>query len=164
MDALADRADPIAVIGVAGVGKTTFGRALADALGRPFLDADDFHSAEARAQMAAGVPLTDDDRAPWLARLNVALKEKPNSVLACSALKQAYRDQLSAGVSPVFIALIADKEVIAARLRARTGHFFHPALLDNQLALFELPDRAMKIDAAAPLEDQLAIALASMRR
>src|SRR5262249_11814471 len=90
----------IVVMGVTGVGKTTIGRLLAVELGLPFLDADDFHTDEARAKMHAGIPLTDADRAPWLDRLNRALRDHASTgaVLACSALTHAYRQQLGAGV------------------------------------------------------------------
>jgi carbohydrate kinase (thermoresistant glucokinase family) len=143
----------IIVMGVAGCGKTTLGAALAGRLMRPFIDADDLHDAAARAKMAAGVALNVSDRAPWLARLNTALRATPDTVLACSALRAEYRDTLRAGMqqAPLFVYLHAPRDVIATRLASRAGHFFSPALLDSQFATLEPPADALTLDAAEPL-------------
>lgn len=147
-------ARPLIVTGVAGAGKTTLGRALAEALGWPFLDADDWHTPQAKAAMAAGVALTDADRAPWLAQLNALLRRHLPCVLACSALKQAYRAQLAAGVdpAPLFVFLHADRALIAARLAGRSGHFFAPELADSQFATLEPPTDALTVGADLALD------------
>lgn len=147
-------------MGVSGCGKSTVGAALAAELGLPFLDADAFHPPANRAKMAAGHPLTDADRAPWLAHLCEILYEHlargPGAVLACSALRRAYRDVLrAAGTSGQvrFIHLTVDRSALAQRLANRTGHFFDPTLLDSQLATVEPPgpDEAAIILPSAPL-------------
>jgi gluconokinase len=154
----------VIVMGPAGAGKTTVGTALAAALGCPFHDADDFHGEGARARMRAGVPLTEADRAPWLARLArlVArtLADGGSAVLACSALRRAYRAALLADtdrperVRVVF--LDAPRDALARRLEARAGHFFPPALLDSQLAALEPPGAdepatIVTVDATRPV-------------
>lgn len=151
-------AAPIILMGVAGCGKTTLGMALAQALTRPFLDADDLHSDAARAAMAKGVALTDADRAPWLARLNRALLDDPQRVLACSALRASYRATLAAGLAhaPVWVHLQADQALIAERLARRVGHMFHPSLLDSQFAILEPPDDALTLQANDPIASQIA--------
>jgi gluconokinase len=136
----------VILMGVSGSGKTTIGTLLAQALDLPFLDADDFHDAANTAKMHAGIPLTDDDRWPWLDRLNSALGER-DCVLACSALKGAYRSRLVAGVAARIrlVHLRGDQELIAARLRHRTGHYMNPALLDSQFAALEAPADAIEV-------------------
>jgi gluconokinase len=141
----------IVIMGVAGSGKTTIGQALARTLGWPFRDADEFHPAANFAKMSAGVPLTDTDRAPWLvairAHLEAGLVAGTRGVVSCSALKQAYRDALI--FDPVRIRLVhlhGPREIIAARLAARTGHFMPPSLLDSQLAALEEPRDALRVD------------------
>jgi gluconokinase len=127
----------ILVMGVAGAGKTTLAQALAQALSADFVDGDDFHTPEARAKMAQGKALSDADRSPWLMRLKVRLDQSAVPVvLACSALKQAYRDRLSVGIC-VYIHIEADLAV--ARLVARAGHFAGEALLASQLGALEPP-------------------------
>lgn len=151
----------VVVMGVEGVGKTTVGRELAERLGVEFVDGDDFHSAEAKAQMAAGNPLDDAARAPWLDRLDAILREHATRgiVLACSALKRAYRQRLSRGVPHVvFVALVAPREVLEHRIAARKEHFAGLALLDSQLRTLELDDDVTTVDATQPLEDTVAAA------
>jgi gluconokinase len=145
----------VVLMGVSGSGKTTVGRALADALGCAFLDGDDLHPPANVAKMAAGVPLDDADRAPWLAAVRAAIDrvvaDGGDAVVACSALKQAYRDALGvprAGVALVW--LTADPATLAARLAARRHHFMPPALLPSQLATLEPPGDAIVVDVAAP--------------
>lgn len=136
----------LVVMGVSGCGKSTVGAALAAHLGWPFLDADDFHPPANRAKMAAGQPLTDADRAPWLAtlrdELSAHLARNSGVVLACSALRRAYRDVLRAAAPDGqvrFLHLTVDRSALAHRLQNRPGHFFNPALLDSQLATLESP-------------------------
>jgi gluconokinase len=145
----------VVVMGVTGAGKTTVGRLLARALGCEFLDADDYHPAANVAKMRAGEPLTDEDRAPWLARLNELLQARAagSAVLACSALKQRYRDRLLAGVPEGrLVYLRGTKALIAARLEARRGHYMDPALLDSQFAALEEPADAIVADIGATPE------------
>ena len=138
-------------MGVTGSGKTTVGRLLADALGMPFLDADDFHDEHAIAKMHAGIPLDDADRAPWLDRLNQALRAHTDGVvLAASALTAASRDRLGRGVDDVrYVLLTGNPSIIAARLAARVGHFAGPALLPSQFDLLQPPADAVVVDVAA---------------
>jgi gluconokinase len=131
-------------MGVSGSGKTTVGRELARLTGWPFLEGDDLHPAANRAKMASGVPLTDADRWPWLAAIaewigRQRAAAKPG-IVACSSLKRAYRDRLRAadpGLCLVYLRV--DRDVLTARLAAREGHFYPPALLDSQLADLEEP-------------------------
>jgi carbohydrate kinase (thermoresistant glucokinase family) len=134
----------ILVMGVSGSGKSTVGRALATRLGRPFLDADDLHPPANVAKMSAGIPLTDADRAPWLRRISQWLADRRAAgepgVLACSALKRAYRDRLRATEPGLRIAFLAgEPDLLAERLGARHGHFFPARLLQAQLADLEVP-------------------------
>ncbi len=140
------------VMGVSGSGKTTIGTLLAKDLGAVFADADDFHSPANKEKMRAGIPLTDEDREPWLQSLNNLLRgwaEKgAKGVLACSALKESYRDTLSAGIAPgmlKFVWLDGSKEMIAARLAARQGTYMNPALLGSQIATLEPPTGAVRV-------------------
>ncbi|KAB1894070.1 gluconokinase [Microbacterium oxydans] len=125
-------------MGVSGAGKTTVGRDLAHRLGVSFIDADDLHGSENVAKMAAGIPLDDDDRWPWLDRVGVALAADPGVVIACSALKRRYRDRLRASApDTVFVHLDAPKERVTEQATARRGHFMPPALLASQLQTLE---------------------------
>lgn len=144
----------IIVMGVAGAGKTTIGEMLARSLGFQFLDADDFHSKEAIARMQAGIPLDDSDRAPWLARLAAKLSEidgrGESAVLACSALKEEYRRKLKAEVTRgkiVFVYLKISREVAAARLKDRPGHYMPATLVASQFDALEEPVEAVVVDA-----------------
>lgn len=129
------------VMGVSGSGKTTVGALLAERLGLPFADADDFHSPENVSKMAAGLPLTEADRAPWLDAIGVWLdaRRTAGGVVSCSALRRDYRDRLRAGRSLRFIYLRGTEELLGQRLRARRGHFFQPHMLASQLAALEEP-------------------------
>jgi gluconokinase len=146
----------IVVMGVAGAGKTTVGRALASELRWQFLDADDYHSGENRAKLTAGMALTDGDRVPWLRRLNHVLRDFASQhipvVLACSALTNYHRSLLLedlAGVALVY--LRANPEIVAPRLAAR-AHFLNPALLASQFETLEEPEHALVVDAGASVQ------------
>jgi gluconokinase len=155
----------VVLMGVTGAGKTTVGRLLASALGCDFLDADDYHPEANVAKMRGGQPLTDDDRAPWLARLNEVLRERASDgvVLACSALKERYRDRLLAGLPEGrLVYLRGTKALIAARLEARRGHYMNPALLDSQFAALEEPRDAVVADIGPEPEAITAAILARL--
>ena len=149
----------IIVFGVSGAGKTVVGKHVAQQLGWTFYDADDFHSPENVEKMRQGIPLTDDDRWPWLDRLRQLILESQSSaepiVVACSALKLDYRQRLSAGRDVRFVYLKADPKRIAARLRDRSGHFMNPDLLASQFDALEEPaghENVIVVDAADTLD------------
>jgi gluconokinase len=129
----------IVVMGVSGAGKTTVGTALADALGVEYAEADKFHLPAGIAKMSSGTPLTDEDRRPWLDSIADWIRGHDNAggVVTSSALKRAYRDVLRGGGDTWFLHLNGDREVIAERLKHRTGHFMPASLLDSQLADLE---------------------------
>jgi gluconokinase len=141
------------VMGVVGAGKTTVGKLLAAQMQWEFADADDFHSASNVAKIRSGIPLDDQDREPWLQSLHEAIMKwtsaSRNVVLACSALKRAYRARLAApGVR--FVYLRGDAELIGGRIRSRHGHFAGEAILASQLADLEEPENAVTVSIAAP--------------
>jgi gluconokinase len=142
-------------MGVAGSGKTTVGLPLAARLGVAFIDADDFHHADAKAKMSRGEPLSDEDRAPWLDRMGASLgADRAGFVLACSALKARYRAVLDAQAGPLFWAwLDARPELIAARLASRTHAYFNPSLAASQFEALEPPEDALRLDAGRPVEE-----------
>jgi len=148
----------IVVMGVSGSGKTTVGQALARRLGLPFADADDFHPESNVAKMAAGTPLDDEDRRPWLQIIGawLALHTESGGVISCSALKRDYRDLLRAGASRVtFLHLHGTREVVTARVAARPGHFMPTSLVDSQLATLEplqADEAGLRLDLDAPVE------------
>ena len=133
----------IIICGVAGVGKSTVGQLLAEELHWQFYEADNFHSAANIEKMAAGIPLTDEDRQPWLDKLRESIERclaaEENAVLACSALKKAYRDRLRVSEEVKFVFLRGNREQITQQLRDRRGHFMGPTLLDSQFADLEEP-------------------------
>ena len=140
----------LVVMGVSGSGKTTIGLALARRLHFEFIEGDEFHTRANREKMHAGVPLTEDDRLPWLqalrSRIDALLARQGNAVLTCSALRQSYRDVLTTnGVR--FIYLKVSGAVARARLARRRGHFFNPALLESQILTLEEPKDVMVVDA-----------------
>jgi gluconokinase len=150
----------VLVMGVAGAGKTTIGRGLAQELGWRFLDADDYHPPENIAKMAAGVPLEDADRGPWLAKINEALLELQragsSAVLACSALKESYREQLARGVKDLEVVYLRGAfELIEERMNGRRHRFMPAALLRSQFAALEPPEQALEVDVSAPVESSI---------
>ena len=156
------------VMGVSGSGKSTVGARLAEALGLPFGDADAFHPPANVAKMSAGTPLTDEDRWPWLDALGAWLPAQAGGgVIACSALKRAYRERLRAAVPRLRILHLAGvPEMIIARQAARQDHFMPPSLMASQFATLEPPgpdEAALVLDITAPLEAILAAAVAQLR-
>jgi gluconokinase len=139
----------VVLMGVAGSGKSTIGRLAAGMLSVPFVDADDFHSAESIRLMAAGVALDDARREPWLDRLHTVLRDHRGRglVLACSALRERYRSHLAGDLPVLFEMLDVPRDVLEARLEARAGHFAGLSLLDSQLDTLELTDEVAIVDA-----------------
>ena len=144
-------------MGVAGSGKSTLGAAVAERMGWPMIEGDDFHSDENRTRMRAGVPLSDADREGWLRSLARELQRHPvGAVLTCSALKRKYRDLLrdaSPGLAFVFLDISEDEALW--RLRARGQHFFPPELLQSQFATLEVPidePSVLRLDAGLPVQ------------
>ncbi|MEI6056579.1 MAG: gluconokinase [Lentisphaerota bacterium] len=140
------------IMGVSGCGKTTIGKLLADSLGIKFYDADDFHPRNNIDKMKSNIPLDDDDRNPWLLDLASHISQwnkDKGAVLACSALKEKYRQILSSygKENIIFIYLKADKDIILERLKKRTNHFFPQGLLESQLRILDIPLKAITIDA-----------------
>lgn len=155
----------IIVMGVSGCGKTTIGDLVARELGVPFLDGDSLHPVENVAKMAAGTPLTDEDRWPWLATVGAELAKAGDGglVLACSALRRSYRDAIrEQAPDTVFLHLNGSKEVLAQRVEGRSGHFMPTTLLDSQLATLEPlqeDEGGVVVDIALPVPDVVAQAL-----
>ena len=148
------------VMGVSGSGKTTLAKALAKLTGWQFAEGDDYHSEANRQKMHSGIPLTDEDRAPWLASLHALIlqwhQQGENGILTCSALKRTYRETLTAGLPSEayrFVLTEAPKEVIAQRMEAR-HHFMPVELLDRQIATLELPADALHVSALEPPESE----------
>jgi carbohydrate kinase (thermoresistant glucokinase family) len=149
----------VLIMGPTAAGKTTIGRLLAKQLRWTFLDADDFHSPESKAKMHAGIPLADDDRMPWLRAIHSALAERSNTadvVLACSALKQSYREILSEGLQVKVVYLKASQQALQARIEARTSHFASTGILPGQFADLEEPGDALTADAMQPRQQIVA--------
>ena len=142
----------VILMGVSGSGKTTIGTAFAERMHTTFADADDYHSAANKAKMAAGHPLDDQDRQPWLETLNSLLLQwfeaGKGGILACSALKDEYRKTLVRGLPPngyTFVLLDGSRELIAERMSERKNHYMNPDLLDSQFATLEPPANALRI-------------------
>jgi gluconokinase len=142
------------VMGVSGAGKSTVAKALVNATGWQFAEGDDYHSEANRKKMHSGVPLNDEDRAPWLASLHEVLQgwaqRGESGIMTCSALKQTYRDTLAKGLpegSYRFVLLDVPRAELQKRLEHRAGHFMSPDLLDSQLATLEEPKDALRIEA-----------------
>ena len=151
-------------MGVSGAGKSTIGRLLAERLGWRFLDADEFHPPENVAKMRAGTPLTDADRWPWLDRLNAMLKKETNAVLACSALKQVYRERLTSGIFEWKIIFLNGKiDLIRSRMKQRQHKYMPASLLDSQFATLEAPAGAIEVDIRAAPEACVEAIVARLR-
>ncbi|MEU2102957.1 gluconokinase [Nocardia sp. NPDC019255] len=155
-------------MGVSGSGKTTVGARLAEVLGVEYAEGDAFHPPANIVKMAAGTPLDDADRAPWLDALAAWMAERSGhgGVVTCSALKRAYRDRLRGRATGVFfLHLDAPRQELERRLAARRGHFMPPSLLDSQLATLERLDadeRGSAVDATRPPEDVVRAAVAAL--
>jgi gluconokinase len=154
----------LVIMGVAGCGKSSVGEALSRRLGIPYRDGDDLHSAANVAKMRAGVPLTDDDRWPWLDAVAVCLRDQAPVIVGCSALKRRYRDRIRQAGTVQFVHLAGSRDLIAARMALRTGHYMPLALLDSQFDALEAPcaDEAMTIDIDQSLPeivDQIVVAV-----
>lgn len=149
----------VVLMGVSGSGKSTVGAALATALGWPLIDADDLHPAGNVAKMASGIPLTDDDRWPWLDRVVDELRRRTadgsSVVLACSALKQAYRDRLARAGDVRFVHLRGDAATIGARLATRRHRYMPATLLESQFAALEPPVDAIDVDITTSVDAQV---------
>ncbi|MFE6912109.1 gluconokinase [Streptomyces erythrochromogenes] len=161
----------IVVMGVAGTGKTTVGRLLAERLGLPYAEGDAFHPAANVAKMAAGHPLDDADRWPWLDAVGEWIRNRAGvsgGVIAASSLKRAYRDRLRAAApGAVFVHLTGERPLIEERMAARKGHFMPTTLLQSQFATLEpLQDDELgvAVDVAGPPEDVTERALAALDR
>jgi gluconokinase len=165
------RLTTIVVMGVSGVGKSSVMAALAERLGWPTLEGDALHPPTNIEKMAAGVPLDDADRAPWLARIAAWIgdreAERSSAIVTCSALRRAYRDVLRSGHPSVwFIHLVAARDVIATRIEHREGHFMPGAMLGSQLEALELlePDEpGWAVEALAPPDDIAERVIAHLR-
>ncbi|SEB35716.1 gluconate kinase, SKI family [Paramicrobacterium humi] len=157
-------APQVVIMGVSGSGKSTIGALIARDFGVPFIDGDSLHSAENVAKMAAGTPLTDDDRWPWLAEvgrvLHAAGENGTGLVVACSALRRSYRDAiLESAPHAVFVHLNGTREVLASRMMGRSDHFMPATLLDSQLATLEpleSDEPGAVVDVDQPVPDVIA--------
>ncbi|MEP7106510.1 MAG: gluconokinase [Ferruginibacter sp.] len=141
----------IYIMGVSGSGKTTIGQQLSARTGYQFYDADNFHTKENKAKMNAGIPLTDEDRWPWLENIHDFVSQTittRNIIVVCSALKQVYRDRLGRAIEEncLWVFLQGDYETILERLNSRTGHYMPPTLLRSQFDALEVPADAIRVD------------------
>jgi gluconokinase len=152
----------IILMGVSGSGKTTIGERLAQALGWPFYEGDQFHPPANITKMQQGMPLTDEDRWPWLhvlrTQIEACIQQGVSAVLACSALKQTYREYLVIDEAEVkLVYLKGDYDLIHERLAQRRGHFMPPGLLASQFAALEEPERGVVVDIVHPPETIVAL-------
>ena len=157
------------VMGVSGCGKSSVGKALAERLGWDFYDADDFHPPENVAKMANGIPLDDSDRAPWLATLHdlisSSLKADQPGVLACSALKERYRQQLLKDNDDVqFVYLKGSYDLIWSRMSKRQDHYMKPQMLKSQFEALEEPTNALTLDISKSVDEIVGDILKSMKK
>jgi gluconokinase len=155
-------------MGVSGSGKTSVGEQLAERLGWDFYDADNFHSPENITKMAQGIPLTDEDRKPWLASLRDLITASRESnrpgLLACSALKESYREMLTADDTDILIVYLKGSyDLIWSRMRSRPGHFMQPQMLQSQFEALEEPLNAITVDIARSLDEIVEEILSSLK-
>ena len=157
----------IVIMGVSGCGKSSVGAALGAQLGIPYRDGDDLHPAANVEKMRNGIPLNDGDRWPWLDRVAHVLNDEAPVIVGCSALRRAYRDRIRSGAGGAvrFVHLAGSRDIIAARMAARTGHYMPTTLLDSQFATLEAPgpDEALTLDIDAPLEALVGAILADIK-
>lgn len=158
----------VVVMGVSGSGKTTIGTALATRLGWSFVEGDDWHPRQNVAKMSAGTPLTDEDRWPWLDRLNAELRAREargeSAVVACSALKQTYRDRLTRGLARwQLVFLHGSFELLGKRIAERKHRYMPASLLQSQFTVLEPPANAIAMDVAEPAERCVEKILAALR-
>ena len=157
----------IVLMGVAGAGKTTIGQLLAAQLHWLFADADDYHSPANIAKMRAGIPLTDEEREPWLETLRMLITgwivSGQNAVLACSALKHSYRERLRVATETQFVYLKVSPEILRERLRARHGHYMTEKMLASQLATLEEPQQAIVVDGDGTPDEIISEILVSLK-
>lgn len=144
----------IVLMGVTGSGKSTVGKLLAQQLGWKFFEGDDFHSPANIEKMRRGMPLSDDDRRPWLEAIRESIRQmverSENAVIACSALKHSYRQMLRITGEVVFVYLKANIDIVRERLKNRTGHFMNPDLIQSQFDTLEESEQALRVDASLP--------------
>src|SRR3954463_170579 len=146
----------VVLMGVSGAGKTTIGELLAQRLGWRFIEGDEYHPKENVAKMAAGIPLEDVDRWPWLDALNERLRRERDAIVTCSALKTSYRQRLLKGITDARIVhLHAPKNVIAERVAKRKHKYMPASLLDSQFATLEPPTAAIDIDVSGDPDDNV---------
>jgi gluconokinase len=150
----------ILVMGVAGSGKTTIGQMLSAQLNWPFVDGDNLHSVSNIAKMAAGIPLTDDDRAPWLQSIHDVMEgwrmQQKNGIIASSALKEKYRRILLTSPEIKLVYLRGSYDLIYSRMQHRPGHYMKPEMLQSQFAALEEPTDAIVVDIAVPADEIVA--------
>jgi gluconokinase len=161
--------DAVVVMGVASCGKTTIGEALAQHFNVGFTEGDRLHSTANVAKMSAGIPLTDDDRWPWLAQIGASLAGTEGHIVSCSALKKSYREAIAAAAKrPIkFVHLHGSHKVLQQRIANRKGHFMPPSLLDSQLATLEIPgpdETAVTIDIDQTPDAILQAAIAFLKK
>ena len=159
-----ERRRDIIIMGVSGAGKSTVGRLVAERLGLPFIEGDDFHPPENVAKMRRGEPLENTDRRAWISALGKAVLSQSPAVASCSALNETVRRWLVEALQsdPKFVYLHVPYKVLAKRLSERSEHFFDPALLDSQLDALSVPENAIIVEANAPLSDVVGRALQAL--